>query len=186
MIAKISILCWWLYAQTWQWYPRYTFSIPPNFGATFLFIHLPSALIYLPSDFRCHSPWHLLFEAENSTKRWVVAKWSPAVLADIPHWIDCYAHRFQFSHRVNRIHVEYLVKYLLPLHPIIEIVPFSWNNSCRWMQFGLSFVALLEIYAVGGEKSGTWISIGYVVGQIKLPPSFSDLWSQDEVSEDIA
>jgi hypothetical protein len=36
------------------------------------------------------------------------------------------------------------------------------------MQFGLSFVALLEIYAVGGEKSGTWISIGYVVGQIKL------------------
>lgn len=54
------------------------------------------------------------------------------------------------------------------------------------MQFGLSFVALLEIYAVGGEKSGTWISIGYVVGQFKLPPSFSDLWSQDEVSEDIA
>ena len=53
------------------------------------------------------------------------------------------------------------------------------------MQYGLSFVALLEIYAVGGEKSGTWISIGYVVGQIKLPPSFSDLWSQDEVSEDI-
>jgi hypothetical protein len=45
---------------------------------------------------------------------------------------------------------------------------------------------LLEIYAVGGEKSGAWISIGYVVGQIKLPPSFSDLWSQDEVSEDIA
>ena len=32
----------------------------------------------------------------------------------------------------------------------------------------------------------SWISIGYVVGQIKLPPSFSDLWSQDEVSEDIA
>ena len=54
------------------------------------------------------------------------------------------------------------------------------------MQFGLSFVALLEIYAVGGEKSGTWISIVYVVGQIKLPPSFSDLWSQDEVSENIA
>ncbi len=54
------------------------------------------------------------------------------------------------------------------------------------MQYGLSFVALLEIYAVEGEKSGTWISIGYVVGQIKLPPSFSDLWSQDEVSEDIA
>ena len=54
------------------------------------------------------------------------------------------------------------------------------------MQFGLSFVALLEIYAVGGEKSVTWISIGYVVGQINLPPSFSDLWSQDEVSEDIA
>ena len=54
------------------------------------------------------------------------------------------------------------------------------------MQYGLSFVALLEIYAVGGEKSGTWISIGYVVGQIKLPPSFADLWSQDEVSEDIA
>ena len=53
------------------------------------------------------------------------------------------------------------------------------------MQYGLSFVALLEIYAVGGEKSGTWISIGYVVGQIKRPPSFSDLWSQDEVSEDI-
>ena len=40
------------------------------------------------------------------------------------------------------------------------------------MQYGLSFVALLEIYAVEGEKSGTWISIGYVVGQIKLPPSF--------------
>ena len=36
-----------------------------------------------------------------------------------------------------------------------------------------------------GVKSGAWISIGYVVGQIKLPPSFSDLWSQDEVSEDI-
>ena len=54
------------------------------------------------------------------------------------------------------------------------------------MQYGLSFVALLEIYAVGGEKSGTWISIGYVVKQDKLPPSFSDLWSQDEVSEDIA
>ena len=54
------------------------------------------------------------------------------------------------------------------------------------MQYGLNFVALLEIYAVGGEKSGTWISIGYVVGQIKFPPSFSDLWSQDEVSEDIA
>ncbi len=53
------------------------------------------------------------------------------------------------------------------------------------MQFGLSFVALLEIYAVGGEKSGTWISIGYVVGQIKLPPSFSDLWSQENASEDI-
>ena len=53
------------------------------------------------------------------------------------------------------------------------------------MQYGLSFVALLEIYAVGGEKSGTWISIGYVVGQIKLPPSFSDLCSQDKVSEDI-
>ena len=49
------------------------------------------------------------------------------------------------------------------------------------MQFGLSFVALLEIYAVGGEKSGTWISIGYVVGQIKLPPSFSDLWSQEMI-----
>ena len=54
------------------------------------------------------------------------------------------------------------------------------------MQFGLSFVALLEIYVVGGEKSVTWISIGYVVGQIKLPPSFSDLWSLDEVSENIA
>ena len=45
--------------------------------------------------------------------------------------------------------------YLLPLHPIIEIVPFSRNNSCRWMQYGLSFVALLEIYAVEGEKAGT-------------------------------
>ena len=54
------------------------------------------------------------------------------------------------------------------------------------MQFGLSFVALLESYAVGGEKSGTRISIGYVVKQDKLPPLFSDLWSQDEVSEDIA
>ena len=54
------------------------------------------------------------------------------------------------------------------------------------MQYGLSFVALLEIYAVGGEKSGTWISIGYVVGQIELPPSFSNLWSQNEVSENIA
>jgi len=47
------------------------------------------------------------------------------------------------------------VRNLLPLYPIIEIVPFSWNNSCRWMQYGLSFVALLEIYAVEGEKSGT-------------------------------
>ena len=47
------------------------------------------------------------------------------------------------------------IAHLLPLHPIIEIVPFSWNISCRWMQYGLSFVALLEIYAVEGEKTLT-------------------------------
>ena len=29
------------------------------------------------------------------------------------------------------------------------------NNSYKWMQYGLSFVALLEIYAVMVKK-GTW------------------------------